>query len=152
MDIRIAEFEESLYDEVRNLVFSVLKSVGLKAEKYPKFIEDISLRNILHTYQGRSRFWVAFADDKIIGTAAIEEKDAETAKLKRMFVLPEYHGKNIGPQLMNTALGFSLQNGYNKIIIKSDKMMHRAHRFYERNGFKRIDEDTNRFFYERSLE
>ncbi len=148
----IVEFEPSRYDEVKDLIHSVLNFVGVDAEKYPELIKDISLENIVNTYHGRSRFWIALLDNKIIGTVAIEEKEPGVAKLKRMFVIPESHGKGVGQELMDTALAFTLRNGYTKIILNTDKVMNRAHRFYERNGFQRTGEDTNRFFYERSLE
>jgi GNAT superfamily N-acetyltransferase len=152
MKTQIIEFKAARYEEVIDLIRSVLNFIGLNPEKYPDLTRDISLENILSTYKGRSRFWIALVDGGVIGTVAIEEKDSEVAKLKRMFVIPEYHGKGVAQELMDTALAFAIANGYKTISLNTDRVMHRAHRFYERNGFWRTGEDTNRFFYVRSLE
>lgn len=151
MKFKIAEFEPRFVNEVKDLIYFVLTHVGIDANKYPQIAQDIDPEHILKTYKERGRFWVAILNGLVVGTVAIEEKDTDTAKLKRMFVLPEYHGKGVGQALFEIALGFARTNGYKKITLYTDRAMLRAHRFYERNGFQRVGEDAERFLYEREI-
>lgn len=148
--IEIIEFNPEYEQPVKDLIHLVLKSLGI-VNKYPEINRDTDLDYILEKYKGRGRFWLALRDKELIGTVAIEEVDAEIAKLKRMFVLPEYQGTGIGQRLFNTALDFAKEQGYKKIKLNTDKIMNRAHRFYERNGFHKIGEDEDRLFYEMNL-
>ena len=68
-----------------------------------------------------------------------------------MFVLPEYQGVGIGQKLIDVAMKFVEDNGYKRVKLNTDKIMKRAHRFYEKNGFQKIGEDEERLFYERNL-
>ena len=149
-DINIIEFQPEYEQLVKDLVRFVLKSLGIQ-NKYPEINRDTDLDYILEKYKGRGRFWLAIQDKKLIGTVAIEEVDENVAKLKRMFVLPEFQGTGIGQKLFDIALNFVKENGYKTLKLNTDKIMSRAHRFYERNGFHRIGEDKERYFYEMNL-
>jgi len=149
-NIKIVEFQPEYEQSVKDLIHIVLRSLNIP-NKYPEINRDTDLDYIQEKYKGRGRFWLAVKDDRLIGTVAIEEVDKETAKLKRMFVLPEYQGKGIGQRLFDTALTFAKEQGYHKIRLNTDKVMNRAHRFYEKNGFHKIGEDDERLFYEMSL-
>ncbi len=148
--IKIIEFQSKYEQLVKDLIRLVLNSLSIQ-NKYPEINRDTDLDYILDKYKGRGRFWLAVKDEQLIGTVAIEELDAETAKLKRMFVLPEYQGTGVGQKLFNTALSFAKDQGYQKIRLNTDKVMHRAHRFYEKNGFHKTGGDDERFFYELAL-
>lgn len=150
--IDIIEFESRYTQELKDLVYLVLGHVGIKVEKYTTTSRDTDLDYIEKIYKERGRFWLAFKDNKLIGCIAIEEKDLETAKLKRMFVLPEFHGSGAGQALLDKALSFAKSNTYHRVVLNTDKLMNRAHRFYEKNEFKKIGEDEERLFYELILD
>ena len=98
-------------------------------------------------YKDRGRFWVALKDDKVIGTIAIENRAGDTAKLRRMFVLSEYQGKGIAQKLFKTAVQFARKKGYKEIELSTAHFMKRAHKFYEKQGFKKIGADEKEYFY-----
>lgn len=149
-DLKIIPFETQYTQPVKDLIYAVLGSLGIE-NKYPEINRDTDLDYIEEKYSGRGRFWLAFDNEKLIGTIAIEELDQETAKLKRMFVLPEYQGNGVGQKLMDVALSFAKDNEYKRIKLNTDRIMKRAHSFYEKNVFVRTGEDDERFFYERDL-
>ena len=149
--VEIIEFQPQYEQAVKDLIYLVLRSLKVE-NKYPEINRDTDLDYIQEKYKERGRFWLAIKDDKLIGTVAIEEMDKDTAKLKRMFVLPDFQGTGIGQKLFDTALSFAKEKGYKTIRLNTDKMMNRAHRFYEKNGFHRTGKDEERYFYERILE
>lgn len=150
-NIEIIEFKPEYEQSVKDLIHLVLRHLGIK-NKYPEINKDTDLDYILEKYKGRGRFWLALKDRKLIGTVAIEEMDNNVAKLKRMFVLPEYQGTGIGQKLFDTALKFAKDNEYKTLRLNTDKIMSRAHKFYEKNKFHKIGEDQDRLFYEMNLD
>lgn len=150
-NIEIIEFKPEYEQSVKDLIRFVLRSLSI-VNKYPEINRDTDLDYILEKYKDRGRFWLALRGKELIGTVAIEEVDKNIAKLKRMFVLPEYQGTGIGQKLFDTALKFTKDNGYKILKLNTDKIMNRAHRLYEKNGFHKIGEDEDRLFYEMNLD
>jgi len=148
--IRIIEYQEEYNSQVKNLLYSTLRYVGLQND-CSKPTRDADLDKIGDVYRGRGRFWLAIKDDKVVGMVAILEVDNVTAKLKRMFVIPDYHGTGLGQKLLNTAFKFAKEHRYSKIVLDTHEIMTRAQRFYEKNGFHKVKEEDATFFYERDL-
>lgn len=147
---QIFEFTKLYQEQVIRLITQVLKDQHV-ISKDVDAIDDEDLFHIVDIYTGRGRFWLAVEDDQVIGTVAIREIDKNTAKLHRMFVLTEYHGQGVGPALLLHAISFARQQGYKEIILNTHHLMHRAHRFYEKHGFTRIGETSDKFSYKLTL-
>jgi putative acetyltransferase len=84
-------------------------------------------------------FLVAVDGDAIIGTGAIRRIDDETAELRRMWLLPEYHGQGIGYRLTQELFAFARQAGYQRVRLSTGPEQERALYFYERLGFYPIE-------------
>jgi putative acetyltransferase len=100
-------------------------------------------------------FLVALDGDEIIGTGAIRRIDGETAELRRMWLLPDYHGRGIGYRLARELFAFARAAGYRRVRLSTSAVQERAIRFYERLGFYPIDRyrDTDdEVFLELALE
>ena len=150
-NIRIVEFRLFPTEKVADFAYSVLRSVGIQDDKYPEIKKETTSQYILENYTGRSDFWLALRNETLIGTIALREVDINTAELKRMFVSPELHGTGVGQNLLDTLLAFARARGYKKIVLDTDKLMTRAHRFYEKNGFHRTREHLDYLTYELTL-
>lgn len=87
----------------------------------------------------------------MIGTVAIRDFGDDIAKLKRMFVDHDYHGKGVGQKLLDHALDFAKVQGFREVILNTHPLMKRAHRFYEKNGFVKVGDDTFPVHYRRML-
>lgn len=150
----IVEFNPKHEEGLKELVSLALKHVGVDIDKYPEILNEIKAEYIRNTYEGRSRFWIKSIDGKVVGSiAAIEDwRDEKTAEIKRLFVLPEFHGGGVGRALLNTAMEFIKRNDYDRIILHTDKGMTRAQSFYEKNGFSRFGENDDIISYELKLE
>jgi GNAT superfamily N-acetyltransferase len=148
--IKIKEYSEEYKDQIRNIIGKTLADISvIDKESLP--IDDKDLNMIKKIYSGKGRFWVALDNNNVIGTVAIRDMGNQTAKLNRMFVLIEYHGSGVGQKLLNHAVSFAKKQGFTKMVLNTHKLMHRAHRFYEKNNFVRKGKVEDNFFYEKKL-
>ena len=91
---------------------------------------------------GEATLYLALKKKEIIGFAQIIEQDSNTAELDRLLVFPEHAGKGVGTELLNQAVLDQKERGAKTILVKAGKEETHARRFYEKNGFKLIKEET----------
>jgi GNAT superfamily N-acetyltransferase len=84
-------------------------------------------------------FLVALDGELVIGTGAIRRIDGETAELRRMWLLPDYHGRGIGYRLAAELFAFARAAGYRRVRLSTDVVQTRAIAFYRRLGFNPIE-------------
>lgn len=145
-NFKIRIFETGDTDQLIGVIDRVLKDIKVIPESNKK-IDDKDLFQIPVVYSGKGRFWVATEKEKVIGTVAIRDMGNNIAKLNRMFVLVDYHGNGIGQKLLDTAISFVKDQEYSEIILNTSVLMHRAHHFYEKNGFVKFAEDREELHY-----
>ncbi|WP_010216697.1 GNAT family N-acetyltransferase [Sphingomonas sp. PAMC 26621] len=61
--------------------------------------------------------------------------EAGDIELRRIYSLSRMHGSGLGPALMQQAVDAAIQFGSRRILLGVWGENHRAHRFYERQGF-----------------
>lgn len=83
-------------------------------------------------------FLVAVDGERLIGTAAVRRFDAETAELRRMWLLEPCQGHGIGYRLWLDVVEFARSAGYRRIRLTTDEENGRALLFYRRLGFREI--------------
>lgn len=84
-------------------------------------------------------FLVAEDKGQVVGTGAMRRLSADTAELKRLWLLEPYHGRGIGYRLTMHLLAFARAAGYRRVWLSTDATaQQRAIRFYERLGFRPI--------------
>lgn len=88
-------------------------------------------------------FWVAKENGKVAGTIGLMNKGNGLCILKKFFVYEPYRGKphNLGQHLYAVFLDFAKTHGFSKIILDTPKNTDRAHRFYEKSGFRKIEKE-----------
>ncbi len=94
--------------------------------------------------------YVFFArfNGEIAGTVAlINEK--ECYELSKMAVSPKYQGLKIGQKLMDHCIEFSKQQGWEKIMLYSNKVLAPAINLYRKVGFEEVELEKDAY-YERS--
>jgi len=145
--VKIVEFDDKYEEQAKEVIYRELRKLGRLNENQVAS-PDSDLNHIGEIYKGRSRFWLALQDDKVVGTTAIKELNGSEAELVRMYVLSEMHGTGVGQKLFNQALEFVASKNYKKIVLCTNKIMQRAQRFYEKNGFVKISEDDDKLIFE----
>lgn len=76
---------------------------------------------------------------KALGFASVSQENEQTFKLQKLYVLPQEQGKNIGKKLLQATINFTLDHGGKKIVLNVNRY-NKARFFYEKIGFKMIDE------------
>lgn len=119
---------------VVELISSVMsKEFQDAAKAYPT--EDVEC--IEKAYGGiGDAFFVAIDErQKVIGTVAIKKEDDRVALLRRLFVAPTHRNQKIGKKLLDRALGFCRDVGYQELVFKTTSKMSGAIELCKRNGF-----------------
>lgn len=150
MSFKIVEFNKKYQAAVVDLVGGLLVYTGAIA-KSDLPIDDEDLMQIPQTYSGLGGFWMAISKDRLIGTVGLRDMGNGLVKLKRMFVLPEFHGQGVGQALLNYAIDKARERGFTRVILNTNEHMIRAHHFYEKNGFIKTGQDGTQLHYERGL-
>lgn len=77
-------------------------------------------------------------NEKIVGTVALMKMEEGVFELTKMAVSPEYQGKKIGQKLMEHTLDFARKQGWNHLIIYSNRKLENAIYIYQKYGFREI--------------
>lgn len=93
---------------------------------------------------GKVKFYLAMGDDgkTIMGFAQTIIRNEDTVELDRIVVFPEFTRKGIGTKLLQYALEEIEKRGFKKVIVNAGKNEVHARKFYEKNGFEKIEEYT----------
>lgn len=85
-------------------------------------------------------YWVAFYNNEIVGTIAVLDIENKNAVLKRMFVKKAYRGKKyeISKLLLQKVFDWCHLKNMENIYLGTMSQFKAAHRFYEKNGFQKI--------------
>lgn len=130
-------FKEEDYPKIRELILSIL------AKEYPfdkSCYSDSDLYSLGQTYGGkRNNFFVVERDTRVIGTAGVKEETGEMALLRRLFVSPEFRGRGYGKLLVDKAVEFCKNKGYQKVIFRTTNKMVVAIELCKKKGFKQIE-------------
>ena len=102
-----------------------------------------------HYHQPGGGFWGALYEEELVGSIALIAMGHHAGAIRKMFVKKEFRGKEMGTaqQLLETLLQYSQEEGITDLYLGTVDMLKAAHRFYERNGFKKMkSEDMPEYF------
>lgn len=93
-----------------------------------------------------SQFYIAYSNDEVVGYLKINFGDAQTESLnenalevQRIYVLQNFHGKNIGQLLLEEVKKIAQTTCVEYIWLGVWEENYRALRFYTKNGFVVFD-------------
>lgn len=93
-----------------------------------------------------SQFYVAYSNAEAVGYLKINFGDAQTESInenalevQRIYVLQNFHGKNIGQLLLDEVKKIAKSSGVDSVWLGVWEENHRALRFYTKNGFVVFD-------------
>ncbi|MDO9062839.1 MAG: GNAT family N-acetyltransferase [Bradyrhizobium sp.] len=99
------------------------------------------LADIAAFYQsGTGGFWVARAEDEVIGTVGLKDIGSGQAALRKMFVASPFRGREHGvaEKLLDALLAHARTRGVVEIFLGTTDKFLAAHRFYEKKGFEEL--------------
>jgi len=92
-------------------------------------------------YRDGGSFWGAFLNGELVGTIALLNCGHQSGAIRKMFVKKEYRGKEFGiaQALLDTLFAYCADHRIHHIYLGTVDALKAAQRFYEKNGFSRID-------------
>lgn len=97
--------------------------------------EAPELRRLASYYaERRGALWLAGDGAGMVATVPLE---AGAWEICRVYVHPSQHGAGLGPALLATAERHAIASGATELVLWTDTRFHRAHRFYEKQGYVR---------------
>ena len=79
----------------------------------------------------------------IVGSIAVVEDSDAVAQLRWFLLTPELRGKGVGKRLLQEAISFCQEQGYQRVILWTTADLMDASRLYTSAGFKLIAEDAH---------
>jgi GNAT superfamily N-acetyltransferase len=136
--IKIAAYSSAFQSAVINVILPIQREefgLGVTVDDQPDLLE------IPGFYQsGSGGFWIALDGPNVVGTIALRDIGNRQGALRKMFVKASHRGPEFGVSrlLLDHLVTTSVANGIAEVLLGTTERFHAAHRFYERNGFKRI--------------
>lgn len=128
--------------------FSETFSEGNTEEDMTKYLEEnFSLERLTAELNNKnSEFYFAVCDNNIIGYLKLnfgesqtELKDDKALEIERIYVLRDFHGKNVGQLLYGKAIQIARQKNAGYVWLGVWEKNPRAINFYKKNGFVEFD-------------
>lgn len=123
-------------------------SAGNTEENMKKYLEEgFSIEKLTaELTDTNSQFYFAEFDNSIIGYLKLnfgqsqtELKDEKALEIERIYVLKEFHGKNVGQLLYEKAMQIARQVNADYVWLGVWEENPRAINFYKKNGFVEFD-------------
>lgn len=91
-------------------------------------------------FGGRSgRMWVIESSGMLIGSLGVAPTYLpDTMQLFSVYLAHRHRGRGLAAELLELANDFAVENGARALILWTDTRFVQGHRFYERNGFRRL--------------
>lgn len=144
--IEITPFQQAYIAEAKQMICIVAHGIfgrGRSLEEFISVLEQERELEDLENYQqvymeNRGLLLAALHAGKVIGTGGIRKRDEATAELKRIWLLEQYHGQQIGFRVVQQLLDFAREQGYATAYLETTRRNKRALGFYGKMGFYEI--------------
>lgn len=131
----------------RQLIYRVARdqfNPELTAEEAAaRYADTWPIRDVLDFQQDYAAaggvFLAMFDGPRMIGTGALKPMEDGAGEIKRLWLLPEYHGRGLGYRMMLALIDFARRHGVRTLRLEtSPAYQPRAFAFYRRLGFTEI--------------
>src|ERR1041385_7162632 len=127
MTYRVTPFHEQHQNSIIDLILPIQQNefhVQITVNDQP------DLQNIPAFYQkGKGNFWVAIAQDAIVGTIALIDIGDDQVAIRKMFVHQDHRGKEKGvaQMLMDELISWCRLQNVTEVFLGTIDSMHAAH-------------------------
>jgi len=100
---------------------------------------DLSFQNFQHEIDNLSTFYEAiFVAEQAAGCVALRRIDDEVCEMKRLYVRPQFRGRDIGRALAERVIEEAKQRGFKRMRLDTLPSMTSAMELYRSLGFVEI--------------
>ena len=86
-----------------------------------------------HYVENNGLFLVVTDENQVVGTGAVRRLGENVCELKRLWLLEPYQGQGIGYQVLRKLIEFAQEQGYQKMLLETDREQARAIGFYQKD-------------------
>jgi len=141
MEIKIIQYKDEHHASFKQLNLEWLDHYNL-TESHDLMVLDDPQATILD----RGGFiWLAIADNKVVGSAALMKEHEGEYELAKMAVTADYRGKGISKLLIETCLEKAKEIGAKKLLLFSNHQLQTALKLYEKYGFYHVEVENSPF-------
>ncbi|MBV8251575.1 MAG: GNAT family N-acetyltransferase [Chitinophaga sp.] len=138
-EIKIAPVHDDASPAVINLIIPIQTiefNVNVTLEDQPDLVAINS-----NYHAGGGGFWGVFADEELVGTIALINTGHKAGAIRKMFVKKEFRGGELrlAQRLLDHLIGYCREIGIEDLYLGTVEQLKAAHRFYERNGFQKME-------------
>jgi GNAT superfamily N-acetyltransferase len=101
-----------------------------------------SLAEFVTSRSEGDRFWLVDFQDQLAGSVPIDGTSETEAELRWLLLHPDLRGRGLGRHLLQRALAFCEETGYETVFLWTVDRLETARRLYESVGFERTHEST----------
>lgn len=130
-------------EEVRALFAEYTDMLVSGDPAFQKYLDiqdyDAELQNLQNKYGGSGgRLYLAYDHGEVAGCIGLTKLDDKNSELKRLYVKPQFRGKQIGSYLIQKIVDDAKEIGYSYIKLDSLSFLQSALRLYRKFGFYEI--------------
>ena len=92
------------------------------------------------------RAWIAESHGTILGSVYVMKEDAETARLRLLYVEPHARGLGLGKKLVSECTSFARAAGYKRIVLWTQSSLTAARKLYVNEGFQLMKQEPHHSF------
>lgn len=144
--MEIITYREKYKQQVIELILHIQNDeakISLSLEEQPDLLDIPG-----YYEKDGGEFWLAVEGDMVVGTLALMNKGNGNGVLKKGFVNREYRKHGILTALYQTLLEYAKKNNMKQLMFDTPSVATNCHRFFEREGYVRINKSEQPFEYE----
>ncbi|WP_044199338.1 GNAT family N-acetyltransferase [Dyadobacter tibetensis] len=140
--IKLIPFESQYQESLVTMILDIQQkefNVPITREEQPDLYQIDSFYR-----GGGGEFWLATQSGEVIGSIALIHIGNQQGVIRKMFVKKDFRGKEFGiaKRLLDELVARARQMGLTDIYLGTVHQLQAAIRFYEKNGFERIEKTS----------
>lgn len=112
--------------------------------------DELILANPQELIEAGGEVMFVLVDGEVVGTAGLQQLDAQTVELVKMAITPDSQGRGLGGRLIQALIAAAQAKGFTRIYIETNASLAASNHLYLKYGFKPTGQTTSRHGYARA--
>lgn len=130
-----------LFDEYTQILIEndIAFADYLKMQNYDDELADLEIKYGLPN----GRLYLLYYDNNLAGCIGLRKLDNDSCEMKRLYVRPDFRGKQLGDYLVKRIISDAKKIGYKSILLDTIPFLLSAIKLYKKYGFYEIESYNN---------